>query len=106
MNERFASTLALCMRAKKLTFGLDTVRYAVQRSEVYLLLTASDLSAKSQKEVAFLAEKYHLPHLALTATMSDIAATIGKKTGVLAVTEQGLAKKLGTVHYETEETNL
>ena len=79
MNERFYSTLGLTMRAGKLSFGYDTVKSAVQEGKVFLLLTASDLSEKSGKEVRYL---------------SEIRGIIGKLTGILAVTDKGLAQSL------------
>ena len=47
MSERFFSTLSLCMRAKKLAFGFDTVKEAVKAGSVSLLLTAGDLSGRT-----------------------------------------------------------
>ncbi len=61
MNERFYSTLGLTMRAGKLSFGYDTVKGAVQEGKVFLLLTASDLSEKSGKEVRYLSERHDIP---------------------------------------------
>ena len=39
---RFLSTLSLCMRARRLAFGFETVKAAVKAGKVSLLLTASD----------------------------------------------------------------
>ncbi len=94
MSERFYATLSLCMRAGKLTFGMDTVAETVKAGKACLLLTASDSSDKTVKEVLFLAGKYAIPHLALDRSKAQLRATIGKLTGVLAVTDQGLADSL------------
>lgn len=94
MNPRFLSTLGLCMRAGKLNFGFETVKSAVTEGTVHLLMTASDLSPKTAKEVAFLAEKYAVDLLALPVTMDQMRSAMGKKTGVLAVTDEGFAKRL------------
>jgi len=94
MSERFYSTLSLCMRAKKLSFGFDTVKEAVKAGSVFLLLTASDLSEKTIKEVRFLAEKHEIPYLPLDKTQEEMRFVIGKFTGVLAVTDEGLVKSL------------
>lgn len=94
MNDQFAATLSLSMRARKLNFGFDTVKKAVQAGEISLLLTASDLSPKTVKEVRFLAEQKQIPFILLDETMSEIGNRIGKKTGVLGVADQGFAKKL------------
>ena len=103
MSNRFYATLSLSMRAKKLLYGFDTVKEGVQNGSVRLLLTASDLSAKTVKEVVFLAGKYHLPHLPLPKTMEEIAGVIGKKTGVIGIADQGFTDKLMLIHNETEE---
>ena len=106
MNDRFYATLSLSMRAKKLLYGFDTVKEGVQNGSVKLLLTASDLSAKTVKEVAYLAGKHNLPHLPLDKTMEEVAGTIGKKTGVIGMADQGFADKLMLIHNETEEPNI
>lgn len=94
MNPRFLSTLGLCMRAGKLNFGFETVKAAVMNGSVYLLMTASDLSPKTAKETAFVAEKYAVALLSLPVTMDELRSAMGKKTGVLAVTDEGFAKRL------------
>ncbi len=106
MNDRFYATLSLSMRAKKLLYGFDTVKEGVQNGSVKLLLTASDLSLKTVKEVAYLAGKHTLPHLPIPKTMEEIAGVIGKKTGVIGIADQGFADKLMLIHNETEEPNI
>ena len=94
MNGRFYSTLGLTMRAGKLSFGYDTVKGAVQEGKVFLLLTASELSEKSGKEVRYLSERHDIPLLPLPKTQAEIRGIIGKLTGILAVTDKGLAQSL------------
>ena len=94
MNPRFLSTLGLCMRAGKLNFGFETVKSAVLGGTVHLLMTASDLSPKTAKEVAFLADKHAVTLLSLPVTMDEMKFAMGKKTGVLAVTDEGFARRL------------
>ncbi len=94
MDERFFSTLGLAMRAGKLLYGFDTVKGAVNDGKVFLLLTASDLSEKSVKEVRFLALRHGIPCLPLSRTQAELARSIGKLTGTLAVTDQGLSRSL------------
>ena len=94
MSDRFYSTLSLCRRAGKLTFGIHTVTEAVKDGKVFLLLTACDSSEKTVKEVRFLAEKHDIPFLPLDRTKQQLRATIGKLTGVLGITDAGLAASL------------
>lgn len=106
MSDRFYATLSLSMRAKKLLYGFDTVKEGVLDGRVSLLLTASDLSAKTVKEVAYLAGKHNLPHLLLPKCMEEIAGIIGKKTGVIGIADRGFADKLMLIYNETEEPNI
>ena len=103
---RFDSTLSLCMRAKRLAYGFDTVKAAAERGEVFLLLTARELSPKTVKEVRFLDEKLSVPWLPLPHTLEEMPRVIGRKTGVIGVTDQGFAAKLTLAHNDTEETIL
>ena len=96
--DRFYSTLSLTMRARKLIYGFDTVKENV--GEIHLLLTASDLSPKTTKEVIFLAEKHSVSHLALEKTMQEIGNLIGKKTGIIGIADEGFAKKLTSLYKE------
>lgn len=94
MDPRFLSTLGLCMRAGRLAFGLDTVRAAAREGRARLVLTAADLSPKTLKETEFLAQKAGLPHVPLPLTMAQMKNAMGKKTGVIAITDDGLARRL------------
>ena len=69
-------------------------------------ITARELSPKTVKEVRFLAEKLSVPWLALPHTLEEMPRVIGRKTGVIGVTDQGFAAKLTLAHNETEETIL
>ena len=97
-------TLSLCRKAGKLCFGFETVKNAALSQKVLLVLTAEDLSAKTSKEVNFLAAKQKIPCFPLPCSMEDVYAAIGKLTGVIGITEQGFANKLITLCNEMEET--
>ncbi len=92
------------MRAGKLAYGFGTVKAAVSGGRAFLLLTAADLSPKTRKEVDYLSARYGVPHLCLAAGMDGIAHIIGRKTGVIGITDQGLADRLMLTHNETEDT--
>ncbi len=99
----FDSTLSLCMRARRLVYGFETVKHSVQSGAAVLLLTASDVSAKTCKEVDFLSRTHHVPHLTLSTSMEELSHIIGKKTGVISITDEGFGKKLMLIRQETED---
>ena len=90
------STLGLCRRAGKLIYGFDAVDAELkkQKTAVCGVLIASDLSEKSKKEVRFICAKRDTDVTELTETMDDIKSVTGKRTGILAVLDQGLYKSV------------
>lgn len=94
MNDGFLSALGLCKRADRLVFGFETVKNAVLRGEAEIIFSATDLSAKTQKELAFLCETYEIEHIDTKYDMHTLGGGIGKVTGIIAVTDIGFAKLL------------
>lgn len=86
------STLGLCRRAGKLIYGFDAVAAELEKpaAAVCGVLLASDLSEKSKKEVRFICAKKGTAVTELTATLDDIKSVIGKRTGIIAVLDNGL----------------
>ena len=73
---------------------LQAAADALRRGECALVLVAQDLSEKTRKNMRFEADRAGAALLETAFTMEDIAAAIGKKTGVLAVCDAGFAEKL------------
>ncbi len=94
------------MRAGKLVYGFDTLKENIKLNNVFLVFTASDLSPKTVKEVKFFANKDNLPHLPLSKTMEEIEGIIGKKTGIIGITDRGFAEKLSLIYNETEDITI
>lgn len=92
------STLALCRRAGKLELGFDTVAQGVAsknpKKKVALVLTAEDLSPKSLKEMQFICSKHNMDISHLPAQMNELEKLLGKRVGIIGVTDEGLANML------------
>lgn len=100
---KLLSMISLSRKAGKLLMGFDRVKESIYGGAVHIVLTASDLSEKSRKEIAFICEAEDMPCLELPITMDELGWEIGKRTGILAVTEPGLAGKIrGMMNCETE----
>ena len=91
MRRELASALGLCRKAGKLLLGFDAVADAVKRDKACLLLMAKDLSPKSAGEIYRLAHNKNIKVAAIQATMDDLWHTLGKRAGILAVTDKNLA---------------
>lgn len=86
------STLGLCRKAGKLVYGFDAVCEEIKKpgKKVAGVLIASDISAKSEKEVRFVCEKYSVVVLKAQLTMDEIKGVLTKRTGIIAFLDKGL----------------
>ena len=98
------STLGLCRRAGKLIYGFDAVDAELKKDKTAVcgVLTASDLSEKSKKEVRFICAKKDIEVTELSETLDDIKGVIGKRTGIIAVLDNGLYKSINKSHTSGE----
>ena len=94
MNDRLLSLLGLCRRAGKMALGCDPVREAISESKAYLVLAAADLSANTLKKVKAAAEERGVKLLTLRRSKEEMSFSLGKVCGVVAINDEGFAKKL------------
>ncbi len=94
--DKTLSTIGLCRRAGKLIYGFDAVvgEMKAKADDIGGVLLASDLSGKTKKEVRFECEKYGVNVTEIAGTLDDIKGIIGKRTGVLAVLDEGLYRSI------------
>ena len=90
--DKALSTICLCRRAGKLVIGFDA---AVQelgspKTKAAGFVLASDVSAKTEKEIRFAAEKHGKEVLKAPFTMDEANAAIGKRVGVFLILDAGL----------------
>lgn len=93
-NSDKSGLISICRKAGRLKSGMDAAKSACMSGEARAVFAASDLSAKSLKELKFAAARNGVPVYSLSMTMQQIADAMGKKTGILAVTDGGFAKSM------------
>ena len=93
---RFLSTLGLCRRAGKLIYGFDPVCEEIKspKSKVCGVALAKDISEKTLKEITFTGEKYGTALFQSDAGMDEIKSVLGKRTGIIAILDEGLFRSL------------
>ncbi len=94
MNEALISTITFCKRLKKLVLGFDAVKESIQKGQTQLVLTASDSSAKTQKEINYLCSQCCVLCCQTPFTLDEYWYLVGKRVGVIAVEDEGFAKKI------------
>ncbi|MDE6148981.1 MAG: ribosomal L7Ae/L30e/S12e/Gadd45 family protein [Ruminococcus sp.] len=92
MSNNKLGLLSMCRRAGKLKLGMDMVKSSCKNGEAVAVFVASDFSQKSLKEVKFTCNRENVPVYELGISMDDVLYGLGKKVGVLAVTDSGFAR--------------
>ena len=90
--DKLLSSISLSKRAGKLLLGFDVVKGAVLEGKAALVLFASDLSDKTRRSMKRICEEWEVPTAALPYTLDDIFGEVGKRAGILAISDRGLAK--------------
>lgn len=89
MTDRLLSFLGICRKAGSLAVGHDAAKDALRSSRARLILLSSDASERLEREFSNLGSKIQI--IRLSRSMDDICNYIGKKAGVLAVTDANMA---------------
>ena len=105
MTNRVMGMISLCRKAGKLKTGFDAVKEVVQKDEAKLVLYASDLSAKTRDAMEWQAQQAYSPPACIQVpmTMEELSAVCGKRTGILAITDCGLAQAVGKLLRQSNE---
>ncbi len=89
-----SGTLSICRRAGRLVGGADEVKSSVSRREARLVLLSADLSENSAADIKRLCGRENIACLNIPMTMDGISEAVGKRWGIIAVTDAGFAKSL------------
>lgn len=84
------STITLCRRADKLVIGFDAAVAGIASSGFGGIVLAADVSAKTEKEIRFHAEKHGKEVLKASFNMDEVRDAIGKRAAVFLITDEGL----------------
>lgn len=93
MNSKLSSTISLARRAGAVVYGFDAVIAAAKKRTVKLILTAADLSPKTLKELRYYLKDVDIKILLTPLCMDEVAVHMGKRTGILGITDPEFAKK-------------
>ena len=89
MTDKFFNALGISRRAKKLCIGHDEVKACIKAGKAVLVILTSDASERLEREMKNLSDGINV--IRTDATMQDMGYHIGKRSGVFAVIDNGLA---------------
>lgn len=90
-NNSFLSFMGIARKANKLTFGTNDTLQELKRGKIRLVAVASDISAKTEKELRFAAGE--TPVVRTPFTLRQLSDATGRTAGVLGITDEGFAAR-------------
>ena len=90
---KLMNLLTICRKAGQLELGFDPMKEALSAGKAYAVITASDLSPKTEKEVRFFADKKNVPTAKSEITLDEAYRCFGKKAGIFTICGSGFAEK-------------
>lgn len=91
---RALGLIGICKKANKIVQGFDIVAESAQNGELAAIYLTKDISPKTKKEMLFACEDINVPIVCLSITMDELGQILGRRVGVIGITDSGLAKKL------------
>ena len=93
-NDKLLSFLGLCRRAGKMTIGNAAVAEEINNGESCLVLLASDISPRTEKEICEKAVQGNVKIIKLLQEKQQISSALGKLAAVISINDTGFAEKI------------
>lgn len=94
LYQKLNGILSICRKANKMALGFVAMQEALQARTVCGVLTSTDISAKTLKEVCYACQKKNIPVYPVPLTMFDIGNITGRKAGVIAILDTGFFDRI------------
>ncbi len=94
MGDKFLGLLGICRKAGKLTTGAAKTTELIKQGRAEAVFIACDLSAKTEKELRFTANKNNTAVVRTPYSIEQLSAAVGIPTGVLGISDNGFATAL------------
>ncbi len=97
-NSKILGLIGLAARARKVSFGADSVELEAQKNKVYLIILAQDSSSRTKEKFQKISEKYNIP-IIITQTIEEISKAIGKSNkAILGIEDINLASEIQKIN--------
>ena len=92
-EQKILNLLTICRKASKLVIGFDAVCEEIKKGNAKSVLLANDISPKTKKEIDFYCSKADITVETAPFDKEQIRLAIGKSAAVIAVCDDGFAKR-------------
>ena len=97
-NSKILGLIGLAARARKVSFGADSVELEAQKNKVYLIILAQDSSSRTKEKFQKISEKYNIP-IIITQKIEELSKAIGKSNkAILGIEDINLASEIQKIN--------
>lgn len=97
-NNKILGLIGLAARARKISFGADSVELQSQKKKVYLIILAQNSSERTKEKFQKISEKYNIP-IIVTESIETLSKAIGKNNkAILGVEDINLSKEIQKIY--------
>ncbi len=94
LSQKLNGILSICRKAGKMQIGFALMQEALPTGKVRGVITTSDISPKTYKEVQFYCQKAKVPVCTVPLTMEMLGGAIGRKAAVAAILDAGFFDRI------------
>ena len=98
VNKKILGLIGLSARARKVSFGADSVEIEIKKKKVFLCIVAEDSSDRTKEKFKKLCEQYSVPIIIL-GNIDELSKIIGKSNkAILGIEDINLANEIQKIN--------
>ena len=97
-NNKILGLIGLAARARKISFGADSVELQAQKRKVYLIILAQNSSERTKEKFRKISKEKKVP-IIITETIETLSKAIGKNNkAILGIEDINLSKEIQKIY--------
>ena len=98
INKKILGLIGLSAKARKISFGADSVELGIKKNKVNLIIVAEEASQRTKEKFEKLSDKYNIPIL-IFGKIEELSKAIGKSNkAVIGIEDINLSKEIKKIN--------
>ena len=94
INKKILGLVGLAARARKVSFGADSVELQIKKRKVKLIIVAEDSSTRTKEKFIKLSEQFNIP-IEIMGEIDELSKAIGKSNkAIIGIEDINLASEI------------
>ena len=103
INKKILGLVGLSARARKISFGADSVELQSKKGKVKLIIVAQDSSTRTKDKFIEISEKYKIP-IIIIGTIEELSKAIGKNNkAIIGIEDINLSNEIQKINNGGED---